>query len=218
MTDRAALLQSGPVAVLGGTFDPIHVGHLLIAEQVREALGLSEVLFIPCGRPPHKPDRVPAPARHRLAMVALAIAGNEGFGLSRLEVDRPGPSYALDTIRALKAERGPDTEISFILGADQALELMTWYRAAEVLAEARFVTVPRPGWDLGELPARLGAAAERVRVLSLPELPISASDIRARVAAGRSIRYLVPEPVREYVLAEGLYRIPTDRPGDGGSG
>lgn len=194
---------------MGGSFDPIHLGHLLIAEQVREQLGLGAVLFIPGGQPPHKPGRELAAAEHRLAMAVLATRDNPGFAVSRLELDRPGPSYALDTIRALRAEGGPGAEVIYILGADQALELMTWHRATEVVQETRFVVVPRPGSDLGQLPARLGSAAERVTVLPLAELPISASEVRARVAAGRSIRYLVPESVREYILSQGLYRPAT---------
>jgi nicotinate-nucleotide adenylyltransferase len=200
--------RRGPqtMAVMGGSFDPIHLGHLLIAERVREHLGLGSVLFIPCGRPPHKPGCDLAAAEHRFAMAVLATRDNPGFAVSRLELDRPGPSYALDTIRALRAQGGPEAEVTYILGADQALDLMTWHRAVEVVQESRFVVVPRPGSDLTQLPARLGPAAERATVLPLAELPISASDVRARVAAGRSIRYLVPESVREYILSHGLYR------------
>jgi nicotinate-nucleotide adenylyltransferase len=194
---------------MGGTFDPIHVGHLIIAEQVREQLHQDSVLFMPTGQPPHKPGRARSPAEDRYAMTVLATEGNPRFSVSRLEIERPGPSYALDTIRALRAESGADTDLTFILGADQALELMTWHRAAEVVRETRFVTVPRPGYDLGLLPQRLGPAAERVQVLPLRELAISASDIRARATAGLSLRYLVPEPARQYILTHGLYRAAT---------
>mgnify|MGYP005837102767 CR=1 FL=1 len=206
MTDSTSLAPSAHVLVMGGTFDPVHIGHLIIAEQVREHLRARGVLFIPTGQPPHKPGRVLSAAEHRHEMTLAATRDNPHFRVSRLEIDRAGPSYALDTVRALRAERGPQTEVIFILGADQALELMTWHRAAEVLQEARFVTVPRPGYDLGLLPQRLGAAAGRVQVLALRELAISASDIRARAAAGLSLRYLVPEPVRQFILAHGLYQ------------
>lgn len=194
------------VAVMGGTFDPIHVGHLAIAEQVRDRLGLDLVLFIPCGQPPHKPGRQLSPADDRYQMALLATRDNPRFVVSRLELDRPGPSYALDTLRALQAQYGAGTEVLYILGADQILDLPSWYRAEEVMAEGRFVAVPRPGYDLAAMPERLGKYAAHVEVLDLPLLEISASDLRARVAAGESIRYLTPEAVREYVLSRGLYR------------
>lgn len=215
MTESAARRQGESLLVMGGTFDPIHIGHLIIAEQVREHLGAAGVLFMPTGQPPHKPGRALSAAEARYAMTTLATADNPHFRVSRLEIDRAGPSYALDTVRALRAQHGPQTEVIFILGADQALELMTWHRATEVLQEARFVTVPRPGYDLGLLPQRLGAAAGRVQVLALRELAISASDIRARAAAGLSLRYLVPEPVRQFILAHRLYQTSNGSRRDG---
>ncbi len=215
MTESTARTQGESLLVMGGTFDPIHIGHLIIAEQVREHLGAAAVLFMPTGQPPHKPGRTLSAAEARYAMTTLATADNPHFSVSRLEIDRAGPSYALDTVRALRAQHGPQTEVIFILGADQALELMTWHRATEVLQEARFVTVPRPGYDLGLLPQRLGAAAGRVQLLALRELAISASDIRARAAAGLSLRYLVPEPVRQFILAHRLYQTSNGNRRDG---
>lgn len=196
------------VVVLGGSFDPIHVGHLAVAEQVAERLALKQVLFLPCGQPPHKSGRRLAAAEDRYRMALLATRDNARFAVSRLELDRPGPSYTIDTIRALKAQHGPATEVLLIVGADQILELPTWYRASEVMAEARFVTMPRPGYDLSALPERLGEYAARVQVLPLTELAISASDLRQRAARGQSLRYLTPAPVCEYILSRGLYRDP----------
>lgn len=216
---------SGRLGVLGGTFDPIHVGHLAIAEEAREALGLERVLFVPAGRPWQKVDRAVSEASDRLAMVELAIAGNPAFECSRIEVERPGPTYSVDTLAALAAvERaaGREPDLWFILSAEALRGLPTWREPDRLLELCRLAVVPRAGIgergepvDEGWLRANLPGREGRVRSLAGPRLGISASEIRARVAAGRSIRYLVPDAVAAYIGDHGLYTSPgwrTDRP------
>jgi nicotinate-nucleotide adenylyltransferase len=189
-------------AIFGGTFDPIHLGHLVVADHVAEAAGLARVVFVPAGRPPHKAGRPITPARDRLAMVELAIAGNPRFSVSRLELESAGgPSFTIDTVRRWKA--AGEGEVALILGADSLVELDTWREPEALLAECRVLVVGRPGVDLERAPAHL---VGKVTFIAAPRLDISSSEIRERVAAGRSIRYLVPEPVREYILGRDLYR------------
>jgi nicotinate-nucleotide adenylyltransferase len=211
-TDSPHPVVRGSIGVLGGTFDPVHVGHLVIAEEVREALGLERVLFVPAGIPPHKPGRPITPAEDRVAMVELAIAGNATFELSRLEVDRPGPSYAVDTLELIAAQArvgGREPDITFILSAEAFVELPTWRDPARLLSLCRMAVVPRSG------PGAPGAAwlhehipGQEARVLFLdgPNVDLSATRLRERVAVGRSIRYLVPEAVIAYIADHALYR------------
>lgn len=207
-----AVASTVRIGVMGGTFDPIHVGHLAAAEEAREALGLTTVLFMPAGLPPHKLDQPITPAEHRVAMVELAIGGNPAFELSRLEVDRPGPSYTLDTVAALvdgetAAGRAPD--IVVILSVEALLGLPTWHEPARLLRMARVAAVPRDGFAA---PGRSWVAEhfpgheERVTFLAAPRIKLSATEIRDRVASGRSIRYLVPDAVIGYIGDHGLYR------------
>lgn len=195
------------VGVMGGTFDPIHHGHLYAAEQAAEHFGLQRVIFIPCGQPPHKPGYEISSAEDRYLMVALATNGNPRFEVSRLELERPGPSYTIDTLRALHKQLGPECELFFITGADAVLEVGTWKQADDVLQESIFVAVHRPGYQLGALAATIGERrAELVRSLELAAFDISSTDLRRRVAQGLSLRYLTPEPVVEYIRHRGLYR------------
>lgn len=207
------------VGILGGTFDPIHLGHLAVAEEVRERLGLERILFIPAGRPPHKPDRPIASAADRAAMVGLAIAGNPAFELSRVEVDRPGPSYAVDTLASLTAEaerRGEATDFTFILSAEAFAELGSWREPRRLLSLCRLAVVPRGGrpdpgrdWFGRDEPTLAG----RVTFVDGPGLAISSTAIRERVRTGRSIRYLVPDAVIAYIGDHGLYAAdPAARP------
>jgi nicotinate-nucleotide adenylyltransferase len=200
------------LGVLGGTFDPIHLGHLLIAEQARDELGLERVLFVPAGYPPHKPDQVISPDRHRLAMLSLAIASHPAFVLSRVDVDRPGPSYTADTLSLLQAEWGPAARLHFILGSDSLAELLTWHQPRCLIQQARLAVADRPGIevDLTELEKRLPGLQAVVDWMSMPEVGISATDIQRRVRRGRSIRYQVPAAVEAYIYEHGLYRCPTD--------
>ena len=198
------------VGILGGTFDPIHVGHLAAAEEAREALGLERVLFVPAGQPPHKDVDEVTPASDRLAMVELAIRDNPAFELSRVEVDRDGPSYTADTLERLAAAF-PDVAWTLILSAESFQGLPTWHAAARLFTVARVAVVPRAGleaptdeWVEEQFPG-VGAGARVVR-LTGPRVRLSATEIRARVAAGRSIRYLVPDAVIGYIGDHGLYR------------
>lgn len=183
---------------MGGTFDPIHHGHLVAAEEARAAFRLDRVIFMPAGAPWMKADRTVSEGRHRLRMTELAIEDNEGFDVSTMELDRPGPTRTVDTLRDLNAD-----DLHFITGADALLDLPAWGEPEEILELATFVAATRPGYDTS------GAAfAEhpKVRILPVPALAISSSDIRERVGADRPIRYLVPEAVRDYIRAERLYR------------
>ncbi len=208
---RAAPIHPGSLGIMGGTFDPIHLGHLAVAEEAREALGLERVLFVPAGLPPHKPDRpVTAPA-HRVAMIELAIAGHPAFELSRLETDRSGPSYTADTLALLAAgERaaGRTPDLVLVLSAETFRELPTWHEPERLLDACRVAVVPREGypapgraWLAEHFPGR----EDRVTLLDGPRLGVSSTAIRRRVARGRSIRYLVPAAVEAYIAEHHLY-------------
>jgi nicotinate-nucleotide adenylyltransferase len=202
----------GTIGILGGTFDPIHIAHLAIAEEAREAVGLQMVLFVPAGLPVHKPGRPVSPAEDRVAMVAAAIADNPAFALSRAEIDRPGPSYAVDTLETLAAEitaAGGRPDLVFILSSEAYAGLPTWRRPERIVELCRMAVVPRPGVDPVDpvAMARLVPGADRrTMVIDGPMLAVSGSTIRSRVAAGRSIRYLVPDAVIAYIGDHGLYR------------
>ena len=205
----------GSLGILGGTFDPVHHGHLVIAEEAREALGLERVLLVPAATPPHKPERPVTPAAHRLAMVELAIADNPAFAVSRIELDRGGRSYTVDTLEALRVERGAGAaEPWFILSAEALAEFPTWRRPDRILELCRLAVVPRGGsepldaaWVAASFPGR----ESRVRFLPGPLLPISGSVVRRRAAAGRSVRYLVPDAVAGYIAEHRLYAEPAWR-------
>jgi nicotinate-nucleotide adenylyltransferase len=200
------------IGLIGGTFDPIHYGHLAIAEEVHARLNLAEMVFILAGQPPHKPGRVITETRHRLAMLEMAIASNPHFTLSRVEVDRPGPSYLADTLRILREQWGSDTALYFLVGWDSLEELHTWYMPDAILAQlAHLVAVGRPGYtDEGErrkqLEARLPGITQRLLVVPAPQLEISSTDLRQRVAEGRPIKYQLPEAVEQYIVEHHLYR------------
>jgi nicotinate-nucleotide adenylyltransferase len=199
------------VGILGGTFDPIHYGHLVIAEQVREALQLDRVLFVPAARPPHKLDVSISSAADRAAMVELAIAGNPAFALCRIELDRSGPSYTVDTLEELADEARLDgiaRSFFFILSSEAAAGLPRWHAPARILELAKLAVVSRPGFpepDGQVLSAMASGSADRV--LTIETLPVanSASDVRTRAASGRSIRYLVPPAVESYIRDHRLY-------------
>jgi len=210
-----APVVAGSLGILGGTFDPIHHGHLVIAEEVREALGLERVLIVPAATPPHKPGRPVTAAEHRLAMAELAIAGNPAFAVSRMELDRGGRSFTVDTLEALRAERGPGAEDPwFILSSEALAELRSWRRPDRILELCRLAVVPRAGYDpLGAawVAAAFPGREARVRFLPGPLLPISGSVVRRRAAAGRSVRYLVPDAVARYIAEHRLYDDPAWR-------
>jgi len=203
------------VGILGGTFDPIHCGHLVIGEQVRQALGLDRIVFVPAALPPHKLDEELAPAADRAAMVELAIAGNPAFSMSEIELRRKGPSYTADTLGELADEairQGVARDLFFILSAEALAGFRSWHDPVRLLQLARLAVVPRPGAPLPDT-VRLGAmlpggAASVGRVECVETTPVaySSSDVRSRAAEGRSIRYLVPPAVETYIRDHRLYR------------
>ncbi|MFI5226957.1 MAG: nicotinate-nucleotide adenylyltransferase [Candidatus Limnocylindrales bacterium] len=211
--DRGPLpVAPGRVGILGGTFDPIHIGHLALAEAAREALGLERVLFVPASLPPHRSVAPAASATDRAAMVERAIAGNPAFELSLVELERGGSSYTAETVEQLAADvrrDGHEPDLHFILSAEAFAGFSTWNEPARVLAACRLVVLPREGHpppDLAAFEAALPGRLSRVTVLDGPGIRLSASEIRARAGRGLSVRYLVPEAVRAYIAERRLYR------------
>jgi nicotinate-nucleotide adenylyltransferase len=194
------------LGILGGTFDPLHIAHLMIADQARGQLNLARVLFVPAGQPPHKLNRAVTPVEHRVAMTQLAIAGDAGFALSRVDVDRPGPHYTADMLGLLRLKH-PGNELYLLVGSDSLRDLLTWRDPGRVIALARLAVIRRPGAEpgLGALEAELPGVASKVDWVDAPWLDISSSDIQRRVRAGLSIRYLVPEAVERYIVENRLY-------------
>ncbi|PKQ28429.1 MAG: nicotinic acid mononucleotide adenylyltransferase [Candidatus Anoxymicrobium japonicum] len=194
---------------MGGTFDPIHIGHLMVAEEARFRFGLDRVIFVPSARPPHKADIPNSPPLDRKRMVELAINGNPFLEMSEIELDREGPSYTIDTLRELRRINGEDAELYFIIGADAMSEILTWKEPEDVLAESEFIVATRPGCSLDRLRDALPAGADAMKsvyCMEIPALAISSTDIRSRVHDGRPFRYLVPDAVLEYIKANGLYQ------------
>ncbi|MFO1320669.1 MAG: nicotinate-nucleotide adenylyltransferase [Burkholderiales bacterium] len=216
-------MSSPPLGVLGGTFDPVHIAHLRLAEEAREALGLAGVRFVPSANPPHR-NRPSVDAVHRLRMVELAIAGQPAFVADDRELRRATPSYTIDTIESLRAEVGAERPICLIVGADAFRLLETWHRWRELLGAAHLVVAHRPGFEilpgtdaLGEAFAARrtesssdvwASAGGRIFPLAITPLDVSASRIRADLAAGRSPRYLLPDSVLRYIDSHHLYGIP----------
>lgn len=193
---------------MGGTFDPIHYGHLVAAQEVCSQLGLARVVFVPAGQPPHKRDQVITPAHHRLAMVELAIASNPCFTVSRVDMDRPGPSYTVDTLRLLRQEWGPEAEIHFIMGLDSLADLLSWHQPERLIQLCYLAVVERPGYhvDMGALEAALPGIGQRIRFVHIPTMDISSTDLQRRVREGRPIKYYLPQEVEAYIFEQGLYR------------
>jgi nicotinate-nucleotide adenylyltransferase len=186
---------------MGGTFDPIHNGHLVAASEVASSYGLDEVVFVPTGQPWQKTEREVSPPEHRYLMTVIATASNPQFTVSRVDIDRPGPTYTIDTLRDLRVERD-DPEIFFITGADALAQILSWRQAEEMFQLARFIGVTRPGHVLDGT----GLPAERVSLMEVPALAISSTDCRARVARGEPVWYLVPDGVVQYIAKHELYR------------
>jgi len=201
------------LGVMGGTFDPIHYGHLVTAEEAVYQFELDSVLFIPSARPPHKTGVKSSSPADRLKMVELAIEDNVTLAASTLEIERAGPSYTVDTLRELHGQYGSEAMLFFITGADAILEILTWKEPETVLSESVFIAATRPGYPLRKLQDALPALNSRgepaianVRVMEVPALAISSTDIRERVGSGRPFRYMVPQAVWSYVCEKGLYR------------
>lgn len=197
------------LGVMGGTFDPIHIGHLACAEQVRDAFALDGVIFMPAGDPWMKRGRTVTAAEDRFAMVCAAVADNPLFGASRLEIDRPGATYTVDTLRQLRERYPRNVELFFISGADAVFRILEW-RDAEALGKlAHLVAVTRPGYELTDARVRYlrtHASILHIAQIEVTALAISSTDLRQKVAAGKSIRYLVPQAVADYIEQHGLYR------------
>jgi nicotinate-nucleotide adenylyltransferase len=199
------------IGVFGGTFDPVHLGHLILAEQCREQGALDQVWFIPAASPPHKQGQTLTPFAQRVEMLALAIAGQPTFRIEELEKDRPGPSYTVHTLEEIK-RRQPNDELFLPIGSDTLLDLPTWYQPARVIALAGLLVTHRPGWPLpatAELEANLHLPAGtslRLKVVESPLIDIASRDLRRRAAENRSLRYLVPRAIEAYIHDKRLYR------------
>lgn len=196
------------LGIMGGTFDPIHYGHLLMAEEARQAFALDEVIFVPNGRPAHKKAYEVSSPEERYAMTRLATESNPTFSCSRLEIERPGLSYTIDTLRGFHALYPELDALYFITGADAVLEILTWHEHDQLTRECQFIAVTRPGFVLEHLTRIVDARfLDSIHFLNIPALEISSTDIRRRVREGRSIKYLTPEPVEAYINRQRLYRL-----------
>ena len=201
------------IGIMGGTFNPIHHGHLVTAQEALDQFGLDEVIFIPTGDPPHKIEDLLAHAEDRYLMTVIATSSNSSFFVSRIEIDRKGKSYTIDTVKELRKLYGRGSELYFITGADAILEILTWKNTREIVTLAKFIAATRPGYDLSrikELENTLfdsgDKADRRIFIMEIPALAISSTDIRQRIKNGRPVNYLVPEGVSNYILKHGLYK------------
>jgi nicotinate-nucleotide adenylyltransferase len=194
------------LGVMGGTFDPIHYGHLVTAEEALDQFKLAGVIFVPTGQPWMKEHGAVSPAEDRYLMTVIATASNPLFRVSRMEIDREGPTYTVDTLRGLKGELGEDADLFFVTGADAVLEIFQWKEQQELFDLAHFIAATRPGYDIAAFEEQAPQHNPAVTVMNVPALAISSTDIRMRTGAGRPIRYLVPEGVKSYIEKAGLYR------------
>lgn len=203
MTER----PQGRIGIFGGTFDPIHLGHLIIAEELRYRLALDRILFLPAGRPPHKTDREISPNQQRLEMLEMAIADNPHFAVSTVDLKRPGLSYTADSLAVLQAEF-PDRELYFLMGQDSLRDFPTWHGPDRIVRQARLGVALRPGVvvDIDTIVRQVPAAAGRIKLIDVPLIQIASRLIRQRVREGRPITYQVPRAVEGYIRAHGLYR------------
>lgn len=200
--------KSHKLGIMGGTFDPIHYGHLVTAEAARHQFELDRVIFIPAGKPPHKTRRNISRPEHRLCMTRLAVRSNPWFEVSDMEITRTGPSYTINTVTEIMMLY-PTAEVCFITGADAVLEILTWHRVEELLDMCCFIAATRPGYCLQSLREILTSLPERyldnIYTMEVPALAISSTDIRLRIIDGRPIKYLLPEAVEEYIIERKLY-------------
>jgi len=197
-------------AILGGTFDPIHYGHITTGEEILKKTEVEKVIFIPSGQPPHKGDRVVTESRHRGAMTELAVKGRKNFVYSSVEIDRRGKTYTIDTIKQLRKELGDDKKFYFVMGADAMLLIDTWKNSSELLRICSFIAVTRPGYDTREFISFVEDLKKRqecdIKIMEIPAVDISSSEIRERISKGKSISDLVPKNVEKYIADNGLYR------------
>ena len=206
--EPAEVAERRRIGVLGGTFDPPHLGHMWLATLAADAIGLDRVLFMPAAQPPHKGGQLVTRATDRLLMTRLAITGDPAFELSAIEMERPGPSYTIDSVDELERAH-PDAKLFLIMAADSLEQIDTWREPDRLLERIEWVVGPRPGSalpDRSALEDRFGAAASRIHLLEGPSLDVSSSEIRRRVAAGKAIRYLVASGVEEMIVERRLYR------------
>ncbi len=198
------------VGLMGGTFDPIHMGHLVTAEEARQQFNLDYVVFVPTGIPPHKDEKTISLPEHRYLMTSLAVMSNPSFFVSRFEIDKEAPTYTVDTVRHFACGKGPGLEVFFITGADAILEIFTWKDYEELLRLCTFIAVSRPGYSLERFYESLERSCpemrHKVHLLEIPALAVSSTFIRERVALSKTIKYLTPEPVEQYIRKHGLYR------------
>lgn len=197
LTEVVQSIPAEKVGILGGTFNPPHISHLIVAEHVRDQLGLEKIKFIPSFAPPHKEKKSTIGSEHRIAMLEKTISENEHFELDLTEIKRKGKSYTFDTIKQLK-EQNPETEFYFIIGADMVQDLPNWYKIDELISLVQFVAVNRPGYQ--------NSTAYPVIMIDVPDMAISSSDIRQKVKDGCSIKYLVTSDTEKYIESEGLYK------------
>lgn len=198
------------IGLMGGTFDPIHMGHLVTAEEARQQFDLDYVVFVPAGIPPHKEKETISLPEHRYLMTSLAVMSNPSFFVSRIEIDHEVPTYTIDTVRHFSCGKEPGPEIFFITGADAILEIFTWKDYEELLNICTFIAVSRPGYSLDRFHEILSRTCpdmrHKVHLLEIPALAVSSTYIRERVALSKTIKYLTPEPVEQYIKKHGLYR------------
>lgn len=199
------------IGIMGGTFDPIHLGHLAIAEEVREEMNLDKIIFIPTGIPPHKNNEYITSAKHRYAMTLLATIDNPRFETSMLEINRPGKSYTIDTVNQLSNYYKNDVDLYFIIGADSVFHILKWKKSDELLTKCKFVAISRPGYDNEKLKREIDnlykTYGTSIKVISTMYLNISSTMIRERLKNGKSIKYLVPNAVEDYIRKNKLYNI-----------
>ena len=197
-------------AILGGTFDPIHYGHLTTGEEILKKTDAEKVIFLPVGDPPHKTERTVTEGKYRGAMTRLAIKNHQGFVFSSVEMDRKGKTYTIDTVRQLRAELGEDKKFYFVMGADAMMLIDTWKESQELLKICSFIAVTRPGYDTAEFEKFVSELKKRqecdIKVLEIPAVDISSSRIRQYVSQGKSIKGFVPAEVEEYIKENGLYK------------
>ena len=194
------------LGIMGGTFDPIHYGHLVSAEEALVQFNLDRVVFMPTGEPASKTHVRVSAAEHRYVMTAIATAENPDFEVSRMEIDRPGITYTVDTMIELRELHGPETELYFITGADAILDILTWKDSAQLADLCTLIAATRPGYDLAALQAQAASIAPRIEMMEVPLLAISSTDIRGRMATRRPVRYLLPEAVAAYARKHALYK------------
>jgi len=195
------------VGLLGGTFDPVHIGHLILAETARDTLRLDLVYFVPAASPPHKQGQIVASADDRLAMLDLALSDNSHFCISHIDLNRSGPHFTSDMVRLVRQELGQDVELWFLMGLDSLIDFPNWHEPDVIRSVARLAAATRPGYeiDFGPLEAALPGIVHEVTLLPMPGVSIASNNLRRRIQYGSSIRYLVPEAVRQYMREHQVY-------------